>query len=116
MEKIFEQIEKINKNIEIKNKKVEIFDCYFCKGKNTDNCLDINLFIDGKQVYVCEKCINEDECKKFNYCHNCEIDIDSNACSYYCNECPDDINVLCSKCNKLHDLLIKVTHNCIKKH
>jgi hypothetical protein len=115
MEKIFDQIEKINRNIEIKNKKVEIFDCYLCKEKNMDNFLDFNLFIDENHVYVCEKCINEDECKKFNYCHNCEIDINSNACSYYCSECPGDINVLCSKCHKLHNFLINVNHS-YKKH
>lgn len=112
MEKILDKINKINRerNLEIKSKKVEIKNCYLCDEKITCSYLNFDLFIDGSETYICEKCINDEECKKFCYCHNCCNDIESYSKSFYCSKCPGEINILCQKCHKLHNILIKITH------
>lgn len=111
MDKIFDNIEELNKktNIEIKNnKKLGIHICYFCDNKIFENYLSFDLIIDEKNEYVCEKCLDGDEFIKFGYCHNCGLDIDNT--SYYCTKCPEDINILCLKCHKLHNILLNSKH------
>lgn len=110
MEKIFDHIEEINKksNFDRKEKKISVFNCYFCDEKTIENNLTYKLFVDNEIVYICDKCIKDNEIKKYEYCHNCGIDIEKH--SYYCTKCPEDVNILCSKCHKLHDILINSKH------
>jgi hypothetical protein len=109
MEKIFDRIEKINDicHTHRNEKKIEIKGCYFCKEKIAENYFGFNLIVDDKEVFVCENCTKDEECKKMCYCHNCENDIEPYSYSYYCTKCPEEISVLCKKCYKLHDILTK---------
>jgi hypothetical protein len=110
MDNILEYLESLTKkDMQKKLKKFKIHGCFFCKAQFLESEMFFDLFVDDKQVYVCEECIDSDRYDNFRYCHNCEASVDPYGCLYHCTKCPDEINVLCSTCHKLHNTLIKCT-------
>lgn len=110
MEDIFEYVDQINKLMARGKKEVkaEIKTCYYCKNNADELCHTSDIYIDNKQIYICDKC--EIKFAPFSYCHNCETTIESYGDVFMCSKCPTNINILCCDCSRLHDILIKINH------
>lgn len=110
MDDIFDYVEQINFMMlkEKKELKNQMIKCHYCENNIDELSYSFDIYIDNKQIYICNDCHEKKE--NLSYCHNCENDVEPNGEIYMCSKCPENINILCSNCSRLHDILVKIDH------